>query len=78
MTETQKPKMSIAKDALKGKISDDCYFCGKKNIKSANYGTYTVNEAVKPPRTYKRWRHIGYACDDCGDRNVTQIDKWGI
>ena len=55
-----------------------CQLCGEMFMKSTNYGTYIVKEAVKPPRTPHRWKDVGYACDPCGDKKGTYIDKWAI
>lgn len=43
-----------------------CFICNKPIF--TNYEYYIVEQAIKPKGCAYRWKKIGYAHDECGDK----------
>jgi len=48
-----------------------CEFCSDKIMPLET--RYLIGKAVKPKHTPFRFKHIGYACEPCGDNKDNQI-----
>ena len=47
-------------------MSHICFICTKPII--TNYEYYVVRQAIKPKAIPYRWKIIGYAHEECGDK----------
>ena len=48
-------------------MNEICFIC-EKPMGFSNYEYYVVEQAVKPKGCAYRWKRIGVAHDECGDK----------
>lgn len=48
-------------------MNEICFIC-EKPMGFSNYEYYVVEQAVKPKGCAHRWKRIGVAHDECGDK----------
>ena len=53
-------------------MTNKCFICGKDII--TNYEYHIIRKAVKPKGKPYRWKRIGVAHDECGDKYKTSFE----
>lgn len=49
-----------------------CKVCGE-DLRFTNYGSYMISKSIKPKGYPYRYKHVGWVCEECGDKDKSSL-----